>query len=488
MLIVKKFGGTSVGDQERIMNVARRCAEEYSKGNDVVVVLSAMGKTTDILLKTAREINPKAPKRELDMLMTTGEQTSVALMAIALDSLGIPAVSLNAFQVRMETTSVYGNARLKKIDKERILHELASRKIVIVTGFQGVNRYEDYTTLGRGGSDTTAVALAAALHADACEIYTDVDGVFTADPRIVPGARKLSEITYDEMLDLATCGAGVLHNRSVEMAKKYGVPLVVRSSLNNSEGTIVKEVTSVERMLISGVALDENAARISVMGLKDEPGIAFKLFNLLAKNNVNVDIILQSIGREKTKDISFTLRRAEELVAEGMESGRLIVYIATPLGREKVIRTEAFSLVFGQFAMLAVSMGAGVLFAELLRPGELEIMEFLFLGLGAFAIQFVLGAFGFLISCSGMGKKLRALFLCGLTGLSFVLYLLGNLGGILELPGNLTVFSVLRPERFGAGNGALAAAFLLLLGLVFYGFAFLIFRKKDLQFGRKGIS
>ena len=324
MLIVKKFGGTSVGDQERIMNVARRCAEEYSRGNDVVLVLSAMGKTTDILLKTAREINPKAPKRELDMLMTTGEQTSVALMAIALDSLGIPAISLNAFQVRMETTSVYGNARLKRIDKDRIRHELASRKIVIVTGFQGVNRYEDYTTLGRGGSDTTAVALAAALHADACDIYTDVDGVYTADPRIVPGARKISEITYDEMLDLATCGAGVLHNRSVEMAKKYGVPLVVRSSLNNSEGTIVKEVTSVERMLISGVALDENAARISVMGLKDEPGIAFKLFNILAKNNVNVDIILQSIGREKTKDISFTVNEEDvetaiQLIEENKE-------------------------------------------------------------------------------------------------------------------------------------------------------------------------
>ena len=324
MLIVKKFGGTSVGDQERIMNVARRCAEEYSRGNDVVLVLSAMGKTTDIRLKTAREINPKAPKRELDMLMTTGEQTSVALMAIALDSLGIPAISLNAFQVRMETTSVYGNARLKRIDKDRIRHELASRKIVIVTGFQGVNRYEDYTTLGRGGSDTTAVALAAALHADACEIYTDVDGVYTADPRIVPGARKISEITYDEMLDLATCGAGVLHNRSVEMAKKYGVPLVVRSSLNNSEGTIVKEVTSVERMLISGVALDENAARISVMGLKDEPGIAFKLFNILAKNNVNVDIILQSIGREKTKDISFTVNEEDvetaiQLIEENKE-------------------------------------------------------------------------------------------------------------------------------------------------------------------------
>lgn len=311
MLIVKKFGGTSVGDKDRIMNVARRCAEEYAKGNDVVVVLSAMGKTTDILLQQAREINPKAPKRELDMLMTTGEQTSVALMAIALHSMGIPCISLNAFQVRMETTSVYSNARLKKIETERIRHELSSRKIVIVTGFQGVNRYGDYTTLGRGGSDTTAVALAAALHADACEIYTDVDGVYTADPRIVPGARKIDEITYDEMLDLATCGAGVLHNRSVEMAKKYGVPLVVRSSLNDSEGTIVKEVVNVERMLISGVALDEHAARISAMGLKDEPGIAFKLFNILAKNNINVDIILQSIGREKTKDISFTVNEED---------------------------------------------------------------------------------------------------------------------------------------------------------------------------------
>lgn len=311
MLIVKKFGGTSVGDKERILNVARRCAEEYARGNDVVVVLSAMGKTTDLLLKQAREINPKASKRELDMLMTTGEQTSVALMALALNSMGIPAISLNAFQIRMETTSVYGSARLKKIDTERIYHELASRKIVLVTGFQGVNRYGDYTTLGRGGSDTTAVALAAVLHADACEIYTDVDGVFTADPRIVPGARKLQEITYDEMLDLATCGAGVLHNRSVEMAKKYGVPLVVRSSLNETEGTIVKEVTNVERMLISGVALDDHAARISAMGLKDEPGIAFKLFNLLAKNNINVDIILQSIGREKTKDISFTVNEED---------------------------------------------------------------------------------------------------------------------------------------------------------------------------------
>ena len=311
MLIVKKFGGTSVGNSERIKNVANRIAKEYQKGNDVVVVLSAMGKMTDVLIEQAKELNENPPKREMDMLFTIGEQQSVALMAMALDAIGIPAVSLNAFQVAMHTTRVYGNARLKKIDTERIRHELEAKKVVIVTGFQGINKYEDYTTLGRGGSDTTAVALAAALHADACEIYTDVDGVYTADPRIVKNARKLDEITYDEMLDLATLGAGVLHNRSVEMAKKYGVPLVVRSSLNESEGTVLREVTNVERMLISGVALDKNVARISVIGLKDEPGIAFKLFNVLAKANINVDVILQSIGRDGTKDITFTVSRDE---------------------------------------------------------------------------------------------------------------------------------------------------------------------------------
>ena len=303
MLIVKKFGGTSVANKERIFNVANRCIEEYRKGNDVVVVLSAMGKYTDELITMARDVNEKPPKREMDMLFTIGEQMSVALMAMAMDKLGVPAVSLNAFQVSMHTTSSHGNARLKRIDTERIRRELDSKKIVIVTGFQGVDKYDDYTTLGRGGSDTTAVALAA----DACEIYTDVDGVYTADPRKVPKARKLKEITYDEMLDLATLGAGVLHNRSVEMAKKYGVPLVVRSSLNNSEGTVVKEEVTVERMLISGVALDTDAVRIAVIGLKDEPGVAFKLFDTLAKKNINVDVILQSIGRAGRKDISFTV-------------------------------------------------------------------------------------------------------------------------------------------------------------------------------------
>ena len=309
MLIVKKFGGTSVADKDRIMNVARRCIKDYQAGNDVVVVLSAMGKQTDVLIDMAKNINPHPSKRELDMLLTTGEQTSVALMSMAMSALGVPSISLNAFQVAMHTTSSYGNARLKRIDTERIRNELDLKKIVIVTGFQGINKYDDYTTLGRGGSDTTAVALAAALHADACEIYTDVDGVYTADPRLVPKARKMKEITYDEMLDLATLGAGVLHNRSVEMAKKYNVQLVVRSSLNESEGTVVKEDVKVERMLVSGVAADKNVTRMSLIGLKNKPGIAFRVFDVLAKANINVDMILQSIGRADTKDISFTIPR-----------------------------------------------------------------------------------------------------------------------------------------------------------------------------------
>ena len=307
MLIVKKFGGTSVGNKERILNVAKRCIEDYQKGNDVVVVLSAMGKSTDELIDMAKDINPTPSKREMDMLMTTGEQVSVSLMAMAMGSLGVPAISLNAFQVAMHTTHRYGNAQLKRIDTDRIRNELEQRKIVLVTGFQGIDKFDNVTTLGRGGSDTTAVALAAALHADACEIYTDVDGVYTADPRYVKKARKLAEITYDEMLDLASLGAGVLHNRSVEMAKKYGVQLVVRSSLNNHEGTIVREEVNMEKMLVSGVAADKNATRIAVIGLKDEPGIAFHLFNALAKYNINVDIILQSVGRNGTKDISFTV-------------------------------------------------------------------------------------------------------------------------------------------------------------------------------------
>lgn len=311
MLVVKKFGGSSVADRERIFNVARRCIEDYNKGNDVVVVLSAMGKTTDGLIAKAHEITESPSRRELDMLLATGEQVSVALMAMAIQSLGVQAISLNAAQVPMKTTSAYGQAKLKRIDTERIQNELDARKIVIITGFQGVNKFDDLTTLGRGGSDTTAVALAAALHADACEIYTDVDGVYTADPRIVPNARKLPEVSYDEMLEFASLGAKVLHNRSVEMAKRYNVQLVVLSSLTRAEGTVVKESAKMEKMLVSGVAADKNTARISVIGVADEPGIAFKVFNLLARHHINVDIIIQSIGRDGRKDISFTVARTD---------------------------------------------------------------------------------------------------------------------------------------------------------------------------------
>ncbi len=318
MLVVKKFGGSSVADKERIFNVAERVREEYHAGNEVVVVLSAMGKTTNELIEQARNINPRASRRELDMLLTCGEQMSVALMAMALQSMGVPAISLNAWQVAMHTSSAYGNARLKKIDTERIQAELESGKVVVITGFQGINKYDDYTTLGRGGSDTTAVALAAALHADACEIYTDVEGVYTADPRIVPNARKLEEITYDEMLEMASLGAKVLHNRSVELAKKYGVQLVVCSSLTRAPGTVVKEVVNVEKMLVSGVAVDKNVSRIAVMGLNDVPGTAFKLFNLIYQKKINVDLIVQSVGYSgDKKDIAFTVAsdRVEEVVS-----------------------------------------------------------------------------------------------------------------------------------------------------------------------------
>lgn len=311
MLIVQKFGGSSVANAERVLNVANRIKETHEKGNQVVVVLSAQGDTTDELIEKAKEINPNASRREMDMLLSTGEQQSVALMAMALDKLGLRAVSLNSFQVNIRTNSNYSNARIKTIDTERIYDELEKRNIVIVTGFQGINKYDDITTLGRGGSDTSAVALAAALHADLCEIYTDVEGVYTADPRVVKDSIKLDEISYDEMLELASLGAKVLHNRSVEMAKKYGVKLVVRSSLTRAEGTLVKEESKVEKMLISGVASDTNISRISLIGIEDRPGMAFKIFSLLAKEKISVDIILQSIGREGTKDISFTIAKAD---------------------------------------------------------------------------------------------------------------------------------------------------------------------------------
>ena len=305
-LIVQKFGGSSVANAERVNNVARIVTDTYKKGNKVVVVVSALGDTTDDLIEKQMEINPNASKRERDMLLAAGEQISISLLAMAIEKIGCPVVSLLGWQAGFKTTSAHTNARITSIDCERLKNELDHNNIVVVAGFQGITRYGDVSTLGRGGSDTSAVALACALHADLCQIYTDVEGVYTADPRKVPNAKKLSEISYDEMLELATLGAQVLHNRSVELAKKYNLELEVLSSLTCAPGTIVKEVSNVERMLISGVAKDTDIARISVVGVPDEPGLAFKMFSKLAAKDVNIDIILQSIGRDGTKDIAFT--------------------------------------------------------------------------------------------------------------------------------------------------------------------------------------
>ncbi len=315
MLIVQKYGGSSVADAERVFHVAKQIIAAKEAGNDMIVVLSAQGKTTDDLIAKAKEINPNASRREMDMLLSTGEQQSVALMAMAINALGGRAISLNAAQVGIETTNAYSDARIRKIHSERIVNELERGNIVLVTGFQGINMLGDVTTLGRGGSDTSAVALAAALRADICEIYTDVEGVYTADPRIVKDARKLDEISYDEMLELASLGAKVLHCRSVEVAKKYNVKLVVRSSMTDAKGTEVKEDCKMERMLVSGVAADKNVSRISIMGIKDEPGKAFEIFDLMAKEKVSVDIILQSTGHDGRQDISFTIGKDDLDVA-----------------------------------------------------------------------------------------------------------------------------------------------------------------------------
>jgi len=308
-LIVQKFGGTSVADAARVENVADIITETYKQGNNVVAVVSAQGKFTDVLVDKANEINPKASKREMDMLLSAGEQISVALLAMAIEKRGFPVKSFLGWQAGFQTDSNYSNARIRTIKKERIENELAKRTIIIVAGFQGINRYDDVTTLGRGGSDTSAVALAAALNAKKCQIYTDVDGVYTADPRLVKTAQKLDSISYDEMLELATLGAQVLHNRSVEMAKRYNVDVEVLSSLTRKPGTIIKEEAEVEKMIISGVAKDTSIARISVLELVDKPGVAFRLFSLLAKEKINVDIILQSVGRDGTKDITFTVSK-----------------------------------------------------------------------------------------------------------------------------------------------------------------------------------
>ncbi|WKY47508.1 aspartate kinase [Eubacteriaceae bacterium ES3] len=306
-LIVQKYGGTSVGTVNRIKRVANRIIETKETGKKVVVVVSAMGDTTDDLIELARQIDEHPPSREMDMLLATGEQVSISLLAMAIQALGHDVVSLTGAQCGIVTSNNHKRARINDIHTHRIEKELDAGKIVIVAGFQGINENMDITTLGRGGSDTSAVALAAALKAELCEIYTDVDGVYTADPRIVETASKIDEISYKEVLEMASTGAKVLHPRSVEMAEKFKVPLVVRSSYNHNEGTIIKEEVEMEKVLVRGVALDENIAKISIFEVPDQPGIAFRLFSALAKANIHVDMIVQNVNRTAVNDISFTI-------------------------------------------------------------------------------------------------------------------------------------------------------------------------------------
>lgn len=368
MLIVQKYGGSSVADAERVFNVARRIMKAKAEGNGVVVVLSAQGKTTDGLIAKAKEINPKASRREMDMLLATGEQQSVALMAMAINALGGRAISLNAAQVGIETTNTYSNARIRTIHTERIENELERSNIVLVTGFQGVNQIGDMTTLGRGGSDTSAVALAAALNADICEIYTDVDGVYSADPRIVPDARKMDEISYDEMLELASLGAKVLHCRSVELAKKYNVKLVVRSSMTDADGTEVKEDCKMERMLVSGVAADKNVSRISIMGIKDEPGKAFEVFSLMAKEKVSVDIILQSNGYDGRQNISFTIGRDDlDIALKALEKHK------ERLTAQEIVHDDSVAKLSIVGAGMASNPGVAAMFFEAMYDAGVNI-------------------------------------------------------------------------------------------------------------------
>ena len=307
-IIVKKFGGTSVGDTTKIKNVAKRIVGSIEKGNQVVVAVSAMGGTTDKLVALAHEVSPSPLERELDMLLSTGEQVSIALLAMAVSDLGYEAISLTGNQVGILTDGFYSNARIVSINNQRILDELKMGKVVILAGFQGVTIDGEITTLGRGASDTTAVAIAASLNADRCEIYTDVDGIYTADPRIVKSARKLDQITHDEMLEMAGLGAKVLHSRSVELAKKFQVPLMVRSSFHEGDGTIiVKESEIMEQVVVSGVTSNKDQAKISLIGIEDKPGVAAEIFNIVAEQHINIDMIIQNVGRDGTTDLSFTV-------------------------------------------------------------------------------------------------------------------------------------------------------------------------------------
>jgi aspartate kinase len=311
-LIVQKYGGSSVADAEKIKNVARRIVETKDKGNEVVVVVSAMGETTDELIRLARQVNPKPEERELDVLLSTGEIVSSTLLAMALHSLGCKAVSLSGSQAGIKTDTSYSKARILHVEPKRVIEELEKGNVVIVAGFQGMTKDMDITTLGRGGSDTTAVALAAALKAQICQIYTDVEGVFTADPRLVPGARKLNEISYEEMLELATSGAKVIHSRAVELGGVYNMPILVASSFSDKSGTIIHGGNPMEvRNKVRGIAHDLNVAKITVVGVPDQPGIASAIFESLAKANISVDTIVQNASINKITDLTFTVARGD---------------------------------------------------------------------------------------------------------------------------------------------------------------------------------
>ena len=330
-ILVKKFGGSSVATPEKIHGIVNRVLKEKKPGDKIVIVVSAMGDSTDDLLALAGRVNPEMPKRELDMLLATGEQVTIALMAGAFWAKGQPAVSFTGAQAGIKTNDKYSKASIINVEAERVQKALDEGNVVIVAGFQGITGSGDITTLGRGGSDTSAVALAAALHADRCQIYTDVEGVYTADPRKIPKATRLKEITFDEMLELASLGAQVLNNRSVELAKKYGVELEVLSSINPVPGTVVKEETKVEGMLIKGVAKDEDVAVVSILEVPDVPGMSFKVFSLLAQKNINVDIILQSSGSAGCKDVIFTCSKGEAETARAvLESNK------TRFGTDKI--------------------------------------------------------------------------------------------------------------------------------------------------------
>lgn len=340
-LVVQKFGGTSVGSPERIMHVAKRVIEEKNRGNNVVVVVSAMGKTTDSLVKLASDITSKPSKREMDVLLSTGEQITISLLSMALNAQNVEAISFTGWQAGMETEAVHGNARILNIKTEKIQSHLQQGKVVIVAGFQGVTDDGDITTLGRGGSDTTAVALATALKADKCDIYTDVTGVFTTDPRYVKNARKLLAISYDEMLELANLGAGVLHPRAVEYAKNYQLPLVVRSSMEQEEGTIIEEEVSMEQSLVvRGVAFEDNITSVTVFGLKDPLISLSTIFSTLAAHHINVDIIIQSLTDKQTTNLSFSIKDSDlEETLKVLEENK------ATLGYEKVTSEQGLAKV-----------------------------------------------------------------------------------------------------------------------------------------------